>query len=138
MSLIDSAVLPVLQKRLPKVIDARTHGIIDYSHAALFLGLALVCRKSNPRAAWAALATGAFGLGLALLTDYPLGARPILPFATHGRIDAGFASASWALPRVFGFRGTPAAKVFQINSVVESAVVGMTDFRGEHAGRPGE
>ena len=132
MSLLTTA-LSTLQNRLPKVIGARTHGIIDYSHAALFLTTALVCRKSNPRAAWAAFTTGSFVLAQSLLTDYPLGAKPVIPFATHGRMDAGFASASWAVPRVFGFEGTRAARLFQINSVAEAAVVGMTDFNTERA-----
>jgi hypothetical protein len=135
MSLIDSSVLPALEKRLPKIINARTHGIIDYSHAAFFLGLALVCRKSNPRAAWAALGTGTFVLVQSLLTNYPLGAKPVIPFGTHGKMDAGFASASWAVPRVLGFSGTAAARVFRMNSFVEAAVVGMTDFDSERAQR---
>ena len=29
------------ETRMPKVIDARTHGIIDYGHAAFFLGMAV-------------------------------------------------------------------------------------------------
>lgn len=132
MALID-AVLPAAAKRLPKVIDARTHGAVDYAHGAFFLGMALVCRRSNPKAAAAALGTGAFILGGALLTDYPLGVRKIIPFETHGRLDSGFASASWAVPRVFGFVGTKAARVFQLNSVFEAFAVGMTDFNSERA-----
>ena len=127
MALIDT-VLPLIANRLPKVIDARTHGLIDYAHGVFFLGMALLCRKSNPRAATAALGTGAFILGGALLTDYPLGVRRVIPFATHGRLDTGFASASWAVPRVFGFADTAAARVFQLNSIAEALAVGMTDF----------
>jgi hypothetical protein len=134
MSLLSSA-LNLLESRLPKVIDAGTHGLIDYGHAAFFLGMAVVCRKSNPRAAAAALATGGFVLAESLLTDYPLGVKPVISFEAHGKLDAGFAATSLAIPGVFGFEGTGAAKVFKMNAFVEAVVVGLTDFHSERARR---
>jgi hypothetical protein len=128
-----TAALGEVEKRLPKVIDARTHGIIDYCHAAFFFGMAIFCARRNKRAAIAALATGAFILAESLLTDYPLGARKVIPFATHGRMDAGFSGSSFMMPRWFGFSGTAAAQVFKINGFVEGAVVGMTDWDSERA-----
>ncbi len=122
-----------LETRLPKVIDARTHGIIDYSHAAFFLSMAVVCRKRNPRAALAALLTGSMVLVESLLTDYPLGVKPLIPFAKHGTMDTGFAPISYAIPKLFGFEGTKAAAVFKANTFVEATVVGLTDFSSEHA-----
>ena len=130
---IQSAAQNQLESRLPKVIDARTHGIIDYCHAAFFLGMALVCRKSNKPAALASLITGSFILVESLMTDYPLGAWKVLPFGIHGRMDAGFAASSPIMPRMFGFNGTPAARVFQGNGLMEAAVVGMTDWDAERA-----
>ena len=131
--LSEKDVLNVVEKRLPKVIDARTHGMIDLCHATFFFGMALLCRKKNPRAATAALATGAFVLVESLLTDYPLGAKSVVSFSTHGRMDAAFAASSLALPKIFGFEHTNAAKVFKMNAFVESAVVGLTDFNSNHA-----
>ncbi|HEX5235076.1 MAG TPA: hypothetical protein VFW25_07080 [Silvibacterium sp.] len=131
--LSEKDVLNVVEKRLPKVIDARTHGIIDYCHATFFFGMALLCRRKNRRAATAALVTGAFVLVESLLTDYPLGAEQVISFSTHGRMDAGFAASSLAVPRIFGFEHTGAAKVFKVNAFVESAVVGLTDFSSDHA-----
>jgi hypothetical protein len=122
-----------MESHLPKVIDARTHGIIDYCHASFFFGMALLCRKKNPRAALAALMTGSFVLVESLLTDYPLGVAKVIPFDIHGRMDSAFAASSFALPRIFGFNGSGAAKVFKGNGVMEGAVVGMTDFNREHA-----
>ena len=132
MSIVES-VVPHVQKRLPKVISPKAHGFIDYSHAAFFFGLALFARKRNPRAAVAAACTGSFVLVQSLLTDYALGAKHVIPFAVHGQMDTGFASASWAVPRLAGFHGTPEARVFQINSIVETIVVGLTDFSSERA-----
>lgn len=121
------------ESRLPKVVDAKTHGIIDYGHAAFFLGMALLCRKSNKPAALAAALTGSFVLVQSLLTDYPLGAAPIIPFETHGKMDAAFASASWMVPKVFGFSDTPAAAIFKGNTFVEGTVVGLTDWNSQRA-----
>ena len=132
MSLATKA-LGALEHRLPKVIDARTHGIIDYSHATFFLGMALVCRKRNPRAALAALFTGSFVLMQSLLTDYPLGAEPLLAFEAHGAIDGGFAAFSPVIPTLFGFEGTGAATIFRTNAFVEGVVVGLTDFNSQRA-----
>ena len=36
------------ERRLPKVIDARTHGILDYCHAALFFGVAIYYGTAQP------------------------------------------------------------------------------------------
>ncbi len=132
MSLTTQA-LGALEKRLPKVIDARTHGIIDYAHATFFLGMAFVCRKSNPPAALAALFTGSFVLAQSLLTDYPLGAQPVISFGAHGALDGSFAALSPTIPSIFGFEGTAAATIFRANAFVEGAVVGLTDFDSDRA-----
>ncbi len=110
MALLNSSVIPAIERRLPKVIGPKTHGMIDYGHAAFFFGVALLCRRSNKPAALAALGTGALVLVQSLLTDYLLGVKPVISFETHGKMDAAFASASWAIPRTLGFNGTPAAK----------------------------
>ena len=120
--------LDALERRAPKVIDARTHGIIDYCHAAFFLTLGLALRRRNPRASLASLLTGGLVLTQSLLTDYPLGAISTLSFEAHGRMDAGFSALSPLIPKLFGFAGTPAARVFQANAVVEGTVVAMTNF----------
>jgi len=131
-----TAALGQVEKRLPKVIDARTHGIIDYCHAAFFFGMAIFCARRNRRAATAALATGAFIFAESLLTDYPLGAKKVIPFATRGRMDSGLAASSFMVPRLFGFSGTAEAQVFRMNGFIDGMVVGMTDWNSERAHTP--
>ncbi|HTD55963.1 MAG TPA: hypothetical protein VK670_11315, partial [Silvibacterium sp.] len=80
-----------------------------------------------------AFATSGFILAQSLLTDYRFGAKPVISFETHGRMDSAFASTSWMLPIAFGFKGTKAAKVFEANSLAEASVVGMTDWDSERA-----
>jgi hypothetical protein len=125
--------LDVLQNNLPKVISPQAHGVIDYAHAAFFLAVGLLCRRSNKRAARAAFATSGFILVQSMLTDYRFGVKPVISFETHGKMDSVFASSSWAIPMVFGFAGTGAAKIFEANSLAEASVVGMTDWDSKKA-----
>ena len=125
--------LDELQNKLPKVISPTAHGVIDYAHAAFFFAVGLLYRRKNKQAARAAFATSGFILVQSLLTDYRFGAKPVISFETHGKMDSVFASSSWAIPLVFGFRGTAAAKIFEINALAEASVVGMTDWDSKRA-----
>jgi hypothetical protein len=119
---------------LPKVISPTLHGIIDYCHAAFFFTVGVLCARSrNKAASGAAFATGGFILVQSLLTDYRFGAKPVFSFETHGKMDAVFASSSWALPLLFGFKDTAAAKIFEGNSLAEASVVAMTDWNSQRA-----
>jgi hypothetical protein len=125
--------LNTLETKLPKVISPTVHGIVDYSHAAFFFIVGVCCGRSNKRAASAAFVTSGFILTQSLLTDYRFGVKPVLSFETHGKIDSVFASSSWLIPRIFGFQKTDAAKIFEMNSLAEASVVGMTDWNSERA-----
>jgi hypothetical protein len=118
---------------IPKIVSPAAHGIIDYAHSAFFLGVGLLTWRSNRRAARAAFAISSFILVQSLSTDYPLGAKPLISFQTHGKMDAVFAASSWMVPLLFGFKGTDAAKVFEANSLAESFVVGFTDWDSNRA-----
>jgi hypothetical protein len=118
---------------IPKVISPQAHGIIDYAHAAFFLTVGLFCRKSNKAASNAAFATSGFILAQSLLTDYRWGVKPVISFATHGKMDTVFASTSWMMPLLFGFKGTAAAHIFEGNSLAEASVVAATDWSSERA-----
>ena len=132
MTILDAG-LGTLETKLPKVISPTVHGFIDYAHVAFFFTVGVCCLRSNKRAAAAAFATSGFVLAQSLLTDYRLGVKPLIPFETHGKIDAAFAAASWSIPKIFRFSDTAAAKVFEINSLAEGSVLGMTDWNNERA-----
>lgn len=117
-----------LQKRLPKLITPDVHGLFDYAHAAFFLCAGALLWKRNRAAAVASFATSGLILGEALITDYPLGATPVVSFETHGQLDAALASASLITPQLFGFGKTGAATLFRLNAIVEGAVIGLTDY----------
>jgi hypothetical protein len=118
----------VLKTTLPKVISPTAHGVIDFAHSAFFFTVGLLCSRSNKRAAAAAFVTSGFIAAQILFTDYRFGVKPLFSFGTHGKMDSAFASTSWLVPTLLGFRGTLAAKVFEANSLAEASVVGMTDW----------
>ena len=122
-----------LEAKLPKVISPKTHGIIDYCHAAFFATVAVVCWKSNRRAALAAAGTSALVIVQGLLTDYKWGIKKVIPFETHGQMDGGFAALSLGIPKTFGFEGTVPATIFHVNAFVEATIVGLTDWNNERA-----
>lgn len=119
---------------LPKVISPKVHGIIDYCHAAFFFTVGVLCARShNKAAARAAFSTSGFILAQSLLTDYRFGAKPVFSFETHGKMDTVFASSSWMLPLLFGFKDTAAARIFEGNSLAEASVVAVTDWNSQRA-----
>jgi hypothetical protein len=119
---------------LPKAISPTMHGILDYCHAAFFFTVGVLCTRShNKAAAGAAFATSGFILVQSLLTDYRFGAKPVFSFETHGKLDAVFASSSWMLPLLFGFKDTAAGKIFEGNSLAEASVVAITDWNSQRA-----
>jgi len=132
MSLMNTGI-DKFETKLPKVISPTVHGIIDYAHAAFFFTVGVFCSRSNKRAAAAAFATSGFILAQSLFTDYRFGIKPVFSFETHGKMDSVFASSSWLIPQMLGFRNTAAAKIFEVNSLAEASVVGMTDWDSELA-----
>jgi hypothetical protein len=114
--------------RLPKVLSARTHAIMDYATVAGFVGLAAMFWGRNKRAAiGAAICGGAIGV-TSLLTNYPGGVKRVISFPTHGRIDVGLAGMTVAIPNFLAFAGEEEAKYFRGAALVETVISGLTDF----------
>src|SRR5947208_17114276 len=95
--------------KMPRVIDAKTHAIIDYIHAAtnIFAGFAM--RKRSRKASNAAFMLGASVLANALMTDYPLGVFRLYSFKVHGMLDYGVAGLSATLPEMLRLKRNSAS-----------------------------
>lgn len=129
MPLLDKAAKGVAD-RLPSVISPKTHAIIDYATAAVFLAASgLLWRKNRP-AALAGLICGGSELLISLLTDYPGGVAKSISFPQHGRIDAGLAGMAGTIPAFLGFAETPQARFFRMQAVTKALAAGLTDFTG--------
>ncbi len=125
-----------VEGKMPKLIDGRTHGVIDYANATLFLSAGWYFWKTDKRAAAVTLALGGFMLAEALLTDYPMGAAPLISFPVHGRLDRGLVGFTAAAPRTFEFKSQAAEKFYRVNALAEGLVVSLTDFEHPFAQLP--
>jgi hypothetical protein len=122
-----------MTRAVPKVIDSKTHAVLDYMTAGTFLAAGFALWNRHPRAAGLAFANGAAVLGLSMLTDYPGGIWRTLSFRTHGSIDMLQAGMSAFGPMLLGFARDPEAQFFHGQAVVESAVVAATDWNNTEA-----
>jgi len=120
--------MPLIDRILPKVISARTHGVIDYLHAGTNLLAGALLLRRDRRAATGALVLGAGVLANALLTDYPMGVFRLYSFETHGALDYGVASVCAGIPKLMGIETGPAKAFFRMQGVGQTALAGLTDY----------
>ena len=118
--------------RLPKVIDPKTHAVLDYVTTAYFLITAGMFWGRHRRAAATALVNGLSVLGLSLITDYPGGAVPLISFDRgHRTGDIIQAAMAAGMPTLLGFGDKKQALPFRLQALNEVAVVGLTDWEGQ-------
>ena len=130
MPLAQSAVR-LLTKPLPKLISPRAHFNFDYITAGAFFASAAMIWKLNKPAAIGATICGAAEVAVASLTTRPGGRRRAISFSSHGRIDMGLAAMTAMMPRFMGLEDAPQSKLFLVQSIVLTAVAGLTDFESE-------
>src|SRR3954467_4938796 len=117
-----------LTSGVPKVIDPKTHAVLDYLVAGTFLTAGWWMRRRNTRASGLAFANGIAVLGATLFCDYPGGVWPLFSFKTHGLLDMMQAGMAGAGPSVLGFASEPEAQFFHGQALSEVGVVAATDF----------
>jgi len=127
MSLLRRGVA-VAAGRMPKIIKPQAHAVIDYLVAGTFVINAALCWRRNTRVAVSSLICGGMMATNSVLTDYPGGIWRVMSFQTHGKVDAGFAALTAAMPRLMAFSDDAESKFFTVQSIAETAVTAMTDF----------
>jgi hypothetical protein len=127
--------MPLVQKgvalaggRMPKVIKPKAHAVIDYLVAGSFFIAAGILSRRSKRAAISSLICGGATAVNSAFTDYPGGIRKSLSFQTHGKLDAALAALTATMPRLMGFGEDSESKFFTMQSMIETAVIAMTDF----------
>lgn len=114
--------------RMPKKISPRVHAALDYAVAGSFVMAAAVFWKRNRRAAVGSLLCGGATAALSLLTDYPGGARKVIPYAMHGQIDTGLVAMTAAMPKLVNIVDDREAKFFARQAMAKTAITAMTNF----------
>ncbi len=118
---------------LPKVIDGRTHAFLDAATTSAFFLLASFFWGRHRRAAATALINGLAVMGVSMLTNYPGGQDGPISFETHGKVDIAQAGMAAGMPLLLGFGDSAASIPFRMQAIVESLVIGMTDWEAGHA-----
>ena len=127
MSLLQKGVA-IAAGRMPKIINPSIHAVLDYAVAGAFFMMGASFWRRNKKAALSSFLCGGATAANALLTDYPGGVRPLMSFKSHGRVDAGLAGLTAAMPKFMNFEDDVEARAFGAQAVVETAVTAMTNF----------
>lgn len=114
--------------KMPKVINPTTHAVLDYAVAGSFLLMGALFWRRNKPAAIGSLFCGAAAAANIMLTDYPGGMHKAISYKAHGRLDAGLAGITAAMPSLMSFDDQPEARFFEIEALSATAIVGLTDF----------
>lgn len=115
---------------MPRLINPLAHGVLDYGLALTFL-LAPALFRLEPEAARLSYVIGFVYFGASLVTQYPLGAIGLLSFPSHGVLEALMAAGWIAMPWLFGFAESAAARNFFVaTGIVLLGVAALTDYRG--------
>ena len=114
--------------RLPKFIKPQAHAVLDYAVAGTFLLVGALYWRRNRRAAISSFICGGAAAANSLMTDYPGGAWKKISYRTHGKIDAGLAGITAAMPRLMSFSDDAESKFFTTQSMAETAITAVTDF----------
>jgi hypothetical protein len=123
--------------RMPKMIGPRVHSALDYAVAGSFLLMGALYWKRNRRAAIGSLLCGGATAAVSLLTDYPGGARKVIPYSMHGQIDTGLIAMTAAMPRLVNIEKDREARFFARQAVAKTAITAMTDFERAHSNGAG-
>ena len=122
----------VVADRLPKVIGPKAHTVADYTVASLFLFMGTMFWSRNKRAALAAFVCSGATAAVSMLTDYPGGVKRVISYRTHGRIDAGLAGLTAAMPNFMAFGDEDEAKYFRTMALAETVITGLTDYEASY------
>lgn len=115
-------------RRFPKLIDPRTHAVLDHLTVSAFFLMASAFWPRNKRAAATALINGGMVLGVSLLTDYDGDGKRPISLRTHGKLDIVQMLTAAGMPSLLGFGSEGAALPFRLQALNEAMVVGITDW----------
>lgn len=121
-------------KKIPRVIDPKTHKSLDFLTTAAFFMLAGAFWGRHKRAAATALINGGAVLAATLLTDYDGDGKRPISFPDHGKIDIAQAGMASGMPVLLGFANHPAAMIFEAQAMNEALVISATDWEATGRG----
>ena len=114
--------------RMKKPISPRVHGMLDYATVATAVSVPRLMGFPKPATLAADVLAGGYG-ALSSMTDYPLGAKRVIPFKGHGMAEAAVGLALPLLPWALGFADDRRARNFFLGlTAVTFVVAALTDW----------
>ena len=135
MSMLNT-VAKAVTKPMPRIISPKSHSMLDYVTAGVFLASAGFFWKRNKRAAIASLVSGTAVAAVSALTEYPGGVNGVFGLERHRNIEMGLAAMVATMPAFFSFEDEPEKNFFRIQGVLMTCISELTDLNHEHQPHP--
>ena len=114
--------------RMKKPISPMMHGVMDYATVAATVAVPRLMNFPKPATMAADVLAGGYG-ALSSMTDYPLGAKRVVPFKGHGLAEAAVGVAIPMLPWALGFADNKGARNFFLGlTALTFVVAALTDW----------
>lgn len=112
---------------MKKILTPTLHGYLDYVTVVLFLAAPSVLGLTGMAGIFAYV-LAIIHLTMSLVTDFPLGAYKLMPFALHGWVERVVGPVLILVPFVFGFTDT-ATSFYVVIGIVIIVVGLLTDYQ---------
>jgi Na+/proline symporter len=129
---IMNTVAKVVTKPVPRMISPKSHSMLDYVTAGVFLASAGFFWRRNKRAAIASLVSGTAVAAVSAMTEYPGGVNGVFGLAKHRDIEVGLAAMVATMPAFFSFEDEPEKNFFRIQGVLMTCLSELTDLNHVH------
>lgn len=114
--------------RMKRPISPTMHGVMDYATVAVTAAVPRLMNFPDRATRAADVLAGGYGV-LSGMTDYPLGAKRVVPFRGHGLTEAVIAVALPVLPWALGFAEDKRARNFFFGlTALTFVVAALTDW----------
>ena len=127
-----NTVAKAITKPMPRMISPKSHSMLDYVTAGVFLAGAGFFWRRNKRAAIASLVSGTAIAAVSALTEYPGGVNGVFGLERHRDIEVGLAAMIATMPSFFSFEDEPEKNFFRIQGVLMTCVSELTDLNHVH------
>jgi hypothetical protein len=127
-----NTVAKAITKPMPRMISPKSHSMLDYVTAGVFLAGAGFFWRRNKRAAIASLVSGTAVAAVSALTEYPGGVNGVFGLEKHRNIEVGLAAMVAAMPEFFSFGDEPEKNFFRIQGVLMTCISELTDLNPVH------
>lgn len=127
-----NTVAKAITKPMPRMISPKSHSMLDYVTAGVFLAGAGLFWRRNKRAAIASLVSGTAVAAVSAMTEYPGGVNGVFGLERHRDIEVGLAAMIATMPSFFSFEDEPEKNFFRIQGVLMTCLSELTDLNHVH------